>query len=702
MLQGRVSPAKKYLRRTLQIVALVGTLLIGIIALALIVSQTPWFRDWLRKFVVREAGQYVNGTVSIGSLGGNLFYGVQLGDVAIDVNGEHVVTLKSVEVKYSLGELVSKGVTVREIRLEQPFVLLRHDRSGWNVASLVKRQQQEADRQGPGKPLSLPDIEIADGRAVIDDRAPSTAYRLPSRINGLNVKAGFEYAPVHYSVTLDRFAFSGKAPDLTVQNLTGRAGTRDDDLNVEKLFLQTAQSSVTIDGVVRKYLSTPTLQLTVSSPKLSLPEFAGVVPPLKGYDLHPTFDVKATGAQSNLQLAFNVTSEAGGAHGLLTTDAQAPDLNAKGNVSLQSLNLAPIVRDPAQKSDITGSARFDVRLAGNPTPPAAALDRLRGHIAFDGPKVQAAGYAASDVKAAADIEGRHIGLDARANAYGGGATAKGSLTIAGPTGQPLLLDLAGSASHINLANLPRTLNAPRLATNLNATAYHVKGTFARHTSVEGTATLAQSTLAGGTILNGTSAEFALASTTGKAGLDCLTYAARGEVRDVNLRRVGEAFQIAALSTPEYDSRINTTFDVKGSGATTDVMRVDATGAATNSQVFGGTLPQMAFEAHLANNGVNGRANGRFENFDPARLAANPQYKGHVSGTVDAAFGIADTTAPITPDAITADGRVTLAASEIAGLRIDSADVEGQYANRRGMLRQATVKGPDVDLQASGA
>jgi autotransporter translocation and assembly factor TamB len=701
MLQRRVSPAKKYLRRTLQVVALVGTLLIGILAVALIVSQTPWFRDWLRRFVVRQAGQYVNGNVSIGSLGGNLFYGIQLGDVAVDVNGEHILTLKNVEVKYSINELIAQGVTVSHIRLEQPFVLLRHDRDGWNLARLVKRQEQEANRQGPRKPLSLPDIEIVDGRAVIEDKAPASAYRLPSRIDALNVKAGFEYAPVHYSVTLDQFSFAGKAPDLTVQKLTGRAGTRDDDLNVEKMLLQTAQSSVTIDGVVRNYLSNPSLQLTVSSPKLSLPEFAGVVPPLQGYNLHPTFDVKATGAQSNLQLAFNVTSEAGGAHGTLTTDAKAPDLNAKGNVSLESLNLAPIVKDPAQKSDITGSARFDVRLAGNPTPPAAALDRLSGHVAFDGPKVTAAGYSASNVKATADIKGRRIGLDARASAYGGSATAKGSLTIAGPTGQPFLLDLAGRASHINLAGLPRNLNAPRITTNLNATAYHVKGTFASHTSVEGNATLAESTLAGGTIMDGTTAEFALTSTTGRAGLDSLSYAGRGEVHDLNLKSVGEAFQIVALDKPEYDSRINTTFDVKGSGTTAEAMQVDATGTATNSEVFGGTLPRMAYEAHLSNNALNGRATGSFENFDPGRVAANPRYAGHVSGTVDGTFGIVNLSAPITPDAITADGHVTLAGSEVAGFTIDSADIQGQYANRRGNLRQASVKGPDIDVQASG-
>ena len=700
MLQRRTSPAKKYLRRTFQIVALVGTLLIGIIALALIVSQTPWFRDWLRKYVVRQAGQYVNGTVSIGSLGGNLFYGVQLGDVAIDVNGEHVVTLKSVEIKYSISELMSQGTTVREIRLDEPFILARRDAGGWNLARLAKKQAQEADRQGPGRPLSLPSIEIVNGRAVVDDRTPSATYRIPSRIDGLNVKAGFEYAPVHYSVTLERLSFNGKAPELTVQNLAGRIGTRDDDLNVEKLVLQTAQSSLTIDGVVRNYLAAPSLQVTASSPKLSLPEFGGVLPVVQGYNLHPVFDVKAEGLQEALQLGINVRSEAGTVSGVVTADLKAPDLGVKGDVTTANLDLAPLLKDPRQKSDISGHAKVDLQVASAPAA-APAIERLRGRVVFQGPRVVAAGYTASDVRVTADLAGRRIALDGRARAYGGSATAKGFFVTPAAPGQPLQFDLAGSASHINLAQLPRNLNAPRIATDLNATAYHVKGTAGRTTAIEGSATLAESALAGGTIVGGTSAEFTMASGPGKAGLQSLTYAARGEVRNLNLRRVGEAFQIAALAKPEYDSRLNTTFDVKGSGATSDRMRIDATGTATDSEVFGGTLPRLAFEAHLADNGLAGRATGEFQGFDPARVAANPQYKGTVNGTVDASFAVANLSAPITPDAVTADGRVTLAKSEVAGLQIDAADIQGQYANRRGMLRQATVKGPDIDVTASG-
>ena len=55
--------------------------------------------------------------------------------------------------------------------------------------------------------------------------------------------------------------------------------------------------------------------MTASSPKLSLPEFGGVLPVVQGYNLHPAFDVKADGLLEALQLALNVKSEAGNVSG---------------------------------------------------------------------------------------------------------------------------------------------------------------------------------------------------------------------------------------------------------------------------------------------------------------------------------------------------------------------------------------------------
>jgi hypothetical protein len=53
-------------RRSLQVVAFICTLLVGVTSMAVIVTQTTWFKEWPRGFIVRQAEEYVNGRQSIG------------------------------------------------------------------------------------------------------------------------------------------------------------------------------------------------------------------------------------------------------------------------------------------------------------------------------------------------------------------------------------------------------------------------------------------------------------------------------------------------------------------------------------------------------------------------------------------------------------------------------------------------------------
>ena len=104
--------------------------MVGIVALALIVSQTPWFRDWVRRYIVRESKQYLNGELSIGRIGGNLLFGVEVSDIAVDVSGERIVAAKAVEVDYSIFQIISKGVIVNEIKVVEPALKLERNGEG--------------------------------------------------------------------------------------------------------------------------------------------------------------------------------------------------------------------------------------------------------------------------------------------------------------------------------------------------------------------------------------------------------------------------------------------------------------------------------------------------------------------------------------------------------------------------------------------
>ena len=212
----------------------------------------------------------------------------------------------------------------------------------------MKRQEKEADREGPRRPITLESIEIADGRLTIADHAGADGYRLPQQIDDLDLKASFAYAPVHYSVVIDRLSLKSSAPQLALTELAGKLAVREDNLYVEQMSIRTAESSLTIDGVVEQYLKTPVLKVTTTG-SVSLPEIGRVFPAAAEYGLHPKFDVKASGPADNLALDLAVQSEAGNVRGQVTTDVKAPDFAARGTVQVERLNLAPIIKNPSQR-----------------------------------------------------------------------------------------------------------------------------------------------------------------------------------------------------------------------------------------------------------------------------------------------------------------------------------------------------------------
>ena len=688
------------LRRLLQVVAFVGTLMVGILAVALIVSQTPWFRDWLRRFIVRESKQYLNGQLSIGGLGGNLFFGVRLSDVALDVSGERVVAVKDIELDYSVFRLISSGMVMDGIKLNQPVLVLERDGEGWNLGRVVKEQRKEADREGPARPVSLQSIEISDASVQIRDGAVGTSgYRLPERITDLDVKAGYEYEPVHYSLHMDHLSFRASSPGIAVGELAGKIAVRDDNLYIEDLRIATEESSIRLDGVIEQYLKTPVIKVTTTG-NVSLPEIGRVVPAVASYRLSPSFDIKAHGPANRLALDLNVKSEAGNVRGRVTADVQGPDLGVNGTVDVQRLNLATLLRDPRQRSDISGHAQIDLDVAATPAS-APIADRLSGTYTFAGPRVVAAGYQASDVRVRGTIQGPRIQLDGRARAYGGTATAKGFI-VTRSARRPFSFDLAGSADGVDLKRLPLSVGAPAVSTDLSLANYHVRGAAG---TIEGSAELNRSTVEGATLADGTVAEFRVEPTT-------ISYSARGTVADLDLERAGRAFKVAALAKPTYTSDLNGPFDVKGSvprrpvgrkesGTVMAEMTLEASGRLTDSAIMGGRLPDLGYRAQIANGGLNAHADGRFENFDPERLSARSQLKGTVSGTINADVAVADLASPITPESITASGQIALANSTVGGLQIDSANIDATYANQVASVKQFTLTGPDVKAEVSG-
>jgi uncharacterized protein involved in outer membrane biogenesis len=171
---------------------IVGTLLVVTLAgvSAVAVVETPWFKRRLVGIIVREAGRYLDGTLSIESLSGNLYQGIELDGVALAVDGRQVISIKAVKASYGLSEILSRGIVIQRIEIDQPSVAVRKDAQGWELSRLVKKQRSEADRRGPNRSIAINHIDIVDASATVT--GATTRVEIPKRFDRCQAALSFQ------------------------------------------------------------------------------------------------------------------------------------------------------------------------------------------------------------------------------------------------------------------------------------------------------------------------------------------------------------------------------------------------------------------------------------------------------------------------------------------------------------------------------
>lgn len=681
----------RLVRRLLHALLLVLMLVVGATAAAVIVTQTLWFKNWLRGYVVREAGQYLNGTLSISRLGGNLFYGLRLEDVDVTVDGMQVVSVKDATFDYSAFELISRGLSLDAIHLNQPVVYLRREGETWSIGRLIKKQEQEADRSGPARPVSIGTIGITDGAVVVDDPVGMSGLAVPKRFDHLDATLAFQYEPVRYSIDITQVSFRGSDPGIALNALSGRVSVRDDTVYVDQLAMKTGESSLLVKGAIQQYLTKPVFNMEVSSDKVSLPEVARLVPSLEGIRLQPAFELRLDGPLDRLGAVLDVRSSAGQLTGKIVADALDPGQSFVGTLSVRKLDLAPVLNDRSKKSDITADVRLDLRAAD-----LTDLDSLRGTVGIDAPRIATPQVVAERVKGTARIDGRRLRIDAAASAYGAGATVAGQVVLPASQQGPLGLDLRGRLQHLDLRRLPKNVGAPQAATNVNGT-FTAAGSVTPSTgsrNLRAALEFAPSEVAGARIAEGSRVALTL------AGSD-VAYEADTTIAGLDLQRVGRDFGVPALESDRYASEINGRIAGSGRGTRIGELTATAHGTLRDTSVIGGRIPQLSFDADVQGESAHLRATGAIDGLDPAVLSDKPALKGNIAGMLDVDATLSNLSANIRPEDVRATAHVEIEPSMVGGLTISRGTVAGDYKDGSAELRMVEITGPDATLRANG-
>ncbi|HYS27507.1 MAG TPA: translocation/assembly module TamB domain-containing protein [Vicinamibacterales bacterium] len=670
-------------RKLLQVVAFVCTLVIGVTSMMVIVSQTTWFKEWLRGFIIRQADDYVNGRLTIGRIDGNLFFGVEMEDVDVTQNGQPVVSLKDVGVDYNFLTFLGGNVILDHIRLNEPTLHVKKTATGWNLTELIKAQTPNPTQPKSRRPIGIGEIGVSGGTLYLENQPVGTSgVRVPQVIDKIDASVGVTSDANELKVDVAHVALRARNPEFGVNDLSGVIRRHEDSVTIENLSLRTEETSLRVAGVVRGIGSdTPVINVKASSDKFDIGEMAKILPALRGYaGLQPAFEINASGPADRLDVQLNLREkQLGQVTGNLVVDGLGPERRVAGEVQTQHFNAGPLVRGATFRTDVTGHATMNLALPASSHP-------LNGTYSVNASRANVLGYETRDVVAKGRIDWPTITVDGSASGYGGRATAKGIIEAR----SPLSLDLTGQAAHVDLRNVPPQLNAPGVPSNLQF-GYTLTG---RGPVLSGDIRMEESTLADATIAAGTTGTF-------RIGDGAPEYSARGHVTNLDLQKVGHGFNIPALDTEKYQSRITGEFDVNGSGGGRYPLTLDASGTLADSEIFRATTPRFQFSTNLAGGDAHVVANGEFNGLDPSTISGDTRVAGRVNAAVDVNVTLRGYANGVTPESIDASGRVDMNRSTIGGIDIDTAVVDGTYQDRAGNLNQLVVDGPDLHVKGQG-
>jgi translocation and assembly module TamB len=140
----------------------------------------------VRKFALGVLESHVHGKLSIGRIDGNLLTGTTIHDISItDSTGAPFLVADAVKARYSIAALIGKRVTLNDVTVTRPVVVLDRPPDGkWNFDRIFPRTPSNpADTtHGFGSWISFTNVTVVDGRMIVRSPwHPDTTLAAPQR-----------------------------------------------------------------------------------------------------------------------------------------------------------------------------------------------------------------------------------------------------------------------------------------------------------------------------------------------------------------------------------------------------------------------------------------------------------------------------------------------------------------------------------------
>lgn len=378
--------------------------IVALVVFFALYSRTDSFRNLLREQVVSAVSGALRGNVQLAEIDGSIWSHLTLHDVSAGIDGDTVVQIDEVRIRYSLMSLLTGELAISELSLVQPAVHAREgDDGAWNLVTAFtprgsgKPAEKPQEEKGGGLPIaiSLADVSIEDGQL---DVSPRTEPRRTYRIEDLTLKGSARIGSEKILAKVRELSANLDGKDVPSVRLAV-SGTYDQNTNrtrieVEKVDLESAQSRVHLHGTVGS-LGELKLDANLDVERLSSEEMQQLLPswPLRS-DL--TGSLRASGDRDDLTAELSARAGDAKVEANAWSDLSGEEIRYRGDATFRDIEPAHLLG----RGDFGGVLSGKVHAEGTGTDPTAT----KAHAEVTAKSLQVSGKPLGDLQLVASLQ----------------------------------------------------------------------------------------------------------------------------------------------------------------------------------------------------------------------------------------------------------------------------------------------------------
>ncbi len=287
------------------------------------ISQTSFFKNWLRDTVVEMVNDEINGKLSIEEIDGTIFTSLLIKNVTLtSLEKDTVIQAGNIELRTSPLKILFKNIYVRKFELKDAKIKLVTESDGeLNLLKIFPPSDEPEDTTTSEFPFT---IEVADFALTnVDfslqryDKVGGNEYYKnintdDLRINDLNVSfnAFADLNKYAYRLSINNISFSPNFNFFQLQHLSGNILLSPQLAGINKLHIKTRESDIELSAAIlgmdflkdfsMEKLSTAPMRLTLTAPKLNFDDITTYVPPMEMLNGTIATELEASGTFDEL------------------------------------------------------------------------------------------------------------------------------------------------------------------------------------------------------------------------------------------------------------------------------------------------------------------------------------------------------------------------------------------------------------------